>query len=43
MGLRRDFVEQLGGFDDFFGPGGRFPSADEFDLSIRALLSGWHV
>ena len=43
MGLRRDFVEHLGGFDDFFGPGGRFPSADEFNLSIRALLSGWHV
>jgi len=43
MALRRDFVQSLGGFDESFGPGGRFPSADEWDLAMRALLRGWHV
>jgi glycosyltransferase involved in cell wall biosynthesis len=43
MALRRDFAVSLGGFDESFGPGGRFPSGDEWDMSIRALLKGWHV
>jgi GT2 family glycosyltransferase len=43
MALRRDFVLSMGGVDESFGPGARFPSADEWDLSIRALLTGWHV
>jgi glycosyltransferase involved in cell wall biosynthesis len=43
MAVRRDFVLSMGGFDESFGPGGRFPSADEWDLAIRALLSGWSV
>ncbi len=43
MAVRREFVTDLGGFDESFGPGGRFPSADEWDLSLRALLTGWHV
>jgi len=43
MGLRRDFALAIGGFDESFGPGARFPSADEWDLAIRALLSGKHV
>lgn len=43
MALRRDFVLSIGGLDESFGPGARFPSADEWDLSIRALLSGRHV
>jgi glycosyltransferase involved in cell wall biosynthesis len=43
MAVRRDFVLSMGGFDEAFGPGGRFPSADEWDLAIRALLSGWSV
>ena len=43
MAVRRDFVIKAGGFDDFFGPGGRFPSADEWDLVIRALLTGHSV
>lgn len=43
LALRRDFARSLGGFDDSFGPGGRFPSADEWDLAIRALLTGHHV
>ncbi|HEX6767177.1 MAG TPA: hypothetical protein VF103_16885, partial [Polyangiaceae bacterium] len=40
---RRDFVREMGGFDESFGPGARFPSADEWDISMRALLTGRHV
>jgi glycosyltransferase involved in cell wall biosynthesis len=43
MALRRDFALSMGGLDESFGPGARFPSADEWDLSLRALLSGRHV
>jgi len=43
MAVRREFVLAMGGFDESFGPGGRFPSADEWDLAIRALLSGWRL
>jgi len=43
MALRRDFVRSIGGFDESFGPGSRFPSADDWDLAIRSLLRGWHV
>jgi glycosyltransferase involved in cell wall biosynthesis len=43
MALRRDFVREMGGFDESFGPGARFPSADEWDISMRALLTGRHV
>jgi GT2 family glycosyltransferase len=43
MALRRDFVLSMGGVDESFGPGARFPSADEWDLSMRALLTGRHV
>jgi GT2 family glycosyltransferase len=43
MALRKDTALALGGFDESFGPGSRFPSADEWDLCIRALISGWQV
>jgi glycosyltransferase involved in cell wall biosynthesis len=43
MALRRDFALSMGGFDESFGPGARFPSADEWDIAMRALLSGRHV
>jgi len=43
MALRRDFALAMGGFDESFGPGARFPSADEWDIALRALLSGRHV
>jgi glycosyltransferase involved in cell wall biosynthesis len=43
IAVRRDFVLQMGGFDEAFGPGGRFPSADEWDLALRALLSGRQI
>jgi len=43
MALRRDFAMSMGGLDESFGPGARFPSADEWDIAMRALLSGKHV
>jgi glycosyltransferase involved in cell wall biosynthesis len=43
MAVRRDFVMSMGGFDESFGPGARFPSADEWDVVIRALLTGHEV
>jgi glycosyltransferase involved in cell wall biosynthesis len=43
MALRRDFAMAMGGFDETFGPGARFPSADDWDIALRALLSGRHV
>jgi glycosyltransferase involved in cell wall biosynthesis len=43
MAVRRDVVLAMGGFDEIVGPGGRFPSADDWDLEHRVLLRGWHV
>jgi GT2 family glycosyltransferase len=43
MALRRDVVLAFGGFDEAFGPGARFRSGDDWDISIRALLHGWQV
>ena len=43
MGLRRSAVLALGGFDPAFGPGGRFPSCDDWDIAARALLVGYAV
>lgn len=43
MAIRREVALSLGGFDESFGPGARFPSADEWDVAIRALVAGWHV
>lgn len=43
MALRRSAILSLGGCDETMGPGGLFPSADDIDLAIRALLRGWLV
>jgi glycosyltransferase involved in cell wall biosynthesis len=43
MAIRRETALSLGGFDETFGPGGSFPSADEWDIAIRALVAGWHI
>ena len=43
MVLRRDIVLSLGGIDESFGPGARFPSGDDWDLEIRVLLKGWET
>lgn len=43
MALRRDVVLELGGMDESFGPGARFPSADDWDVQLRVTLKGWHA
>ena len=43
MAVRREALLRLGGIDESFGPGGRFPSADDVDLELRFLLKGWEV
>jgi GT2 family glycosyltransferase len=43
MAVRREFVLSIGGFDESFGPGARFPSADDWDIAMRVLLIGYHV
>jgi GT2 family glycosyltransferase len=43
MAVRREVILRLGGFDESLGPGSRFGSGDDWDITARALLLGWHV
>jgi glycosyltransferase involved in cell wall biosynthesis len=43
MAVRREIILAIGGFDETVGPGGRFPSGDDWDIEHRVLLNGWHV
>lgn len=43
MALRRKVMLEFGGLDETFGPGARFGSGDDWDISLRAMLRGWHV
>lgn len=43
LAVRRDAVQALGGFDDFLGAGAHFPSCEDGDMAVRALLGGWQV
>lgn len=43
MALRRQVIRDMGGFDESVGPGARFPSGDDWDITHRALLTGHHV
>lgn len=43
MAVRRSAWRALGGFDERFGHGARFPGCADGDLAIRALAAGWIV
>ena len=43
IAVRRNMIEEIGGFDSMLGPGSKFPSCDERDIAIRALLARYHV
>lgn len=43
MGVRRTVWQELGGFDPMLGVGAPFHSAEDMDLTMRALESGYHV
>lgn len=43
IAVRRNMVEEIGRFDPMLGPGCRFPSCDDRDIAIRALLARYHV
>lgn len=43
IAVRRDMIEQIGGFDHMLGPGSKFHDCDDRDIAIRALLARHHV
>ena len=38
--VHRRYLEAIGGFDELFGPGARYPAAEDIDLIDRLLWSG---
>lgn len=41
MAFRRAALEDIGGFDELLGAGGRFPGAEDADAFWRVLRAGW--
>jgi hypothetical protein len=37
LGVRRDPIQAIGGFDEALGAGGLFPSAEDADIAVRAI------
>jgi hypothetical protein len=43
LGIRRDPILAIGGFDEALGAGGLFPSAEDADIAVRAIAHGQWV
>jgi len=43
MAVRRDASCSMGGFDDLLGAGNRFPSCEDGDMAVRAIIRGYYV
>lgn len=41
MAVRRAMLEDVRGFDEVLGPGGRFPACEDNDIAWRGLVRGW--
>ena len=41
--VRKSHIEAIGGFDTMLGAGAFFPSCEDGDMAVRALLKGYHV
>ncbi len=41
MAFRRAALDDIGGFDELLGAGGRFPAAEDADAFWRVLRAGW--
>ncbi len=43
MAVRKEHILSLGGFDEYLGAGGHFPSCEDGDMAVRAILAGYAV
>jgi len=43
MAVRLDAFDDVGGFDEVFGPGTRFRAGDEIDLALRLVEAGYRL
>lgn len=43
MAVRASMVRAMGGFDEMLGAGGQFPSCEDWDIAVRALIRGYSV
>jgi hypothetical protein len=43
MALRRNALDDLGGFDEVVGPGARFCAADDIDMALRMVEAGYRL
>jgi GT2 family glycosyltransferase len=43
MALYRSAFDDVGGFDERFGPGSKFPAAEDNDLGFRLLEAGYQI
>jgi glycosyltransferase involved in cell wall biosynthesis len=43
MAVRKSTVQSLGSFDEWLGAGGHFPSCEDGDMALRAILAGYYV
>jgi len=41
--FRKSYVTAIGGFNEAFGPGSRFRSCSDGELSLRCLANGFHI
>lgn len=43
IAISRAALEEVGGWDERMGPGGRFPAAEDNDLGLRLLANGYRI